>query len=107
MTDATFTRESTGVFEIYACGSCGARRPWGNGHVRITALPPEPTPALRCERCRTTTRHGFVESRALNVETTLKWSPSDSCGAPAAWVVGVEWTGVDGNGLNEIKGAEK
>lgn len=99
MDKATFTRESTSTFEIYACGPCGARRVWGNGYVRVTALPPEPAPALRCERCGTTTRHGFVESRALNVTTTLEWR-DDPTGIPVAYVAGVEWKGMDGTDLN-------
>jgi len=96
-TDApTFTRSSTDLCEIYACGECGARRVWGHGPTRT--FPPEPTPVLNCAgRCRTTRRHGFVESRALDVTVTLGWT--GEAGSTEARVIGVRWRGRDGEEL--------
>jgi DNA-directed RNA polymerase subunit RPC12/RpoP len=90
----TVTRSSTDVCEIYACADCGAKRVWGHATTRTGVFPPEPTPALRCERCGTTRRHGFVESRALDVTATLGWW--GEAGATEARVVGVKWRGRDG-----------
>jgi len=93
----TFTRSSTDLCEIYSCAECGRRRVWGHATTRTGVFPPEPTPALRCERCGTTRRHGFVESRALDVTTALGWTGDP--GATEARVIAMRWRGRDGGEL--------
>jgi len=93
----TVTRSSTDVCEIYACAECGAKRVWGHATTRPGVFPPEPTPALRCERCGTTRHHGFVETRALDVSVTLGWR--GEAGATEARVIAVRWHRRDGGEL--------
>lgn len=94
-TPAPTLRSTTELCEVYGCATCGTKRVWGAGGMRAgrAALPPNPTPVLRCAgRCGTTTPHVYILTRPLTVTRQYAWGRTEA-GDVEARVARVEWRG--------------